>query len=264
MDPFIVDLDQETLDDIDPFLRFITASGEVNFEYPDPPTVPDNSVSTVDMPASTAGNAAVYETARASRPLLLMGLPQDVRKKIYAMVLGPPTVVEIRSIRQPPHLQDSIDSPTNLFLVSRKVYREAASVFYGATKFHLQTEWGIGYMTASMGLDNCREIRDFTTYKQFVWNIALTLRTFFPQLETLTVLPEQDWFCGPWFDFMHSKHHGCFQAAIDEAVITSRTTAAFGLKELLEMSKHYYVVMMLPFWNNANTTRTSIVVSIPE
>jgi hypothetical protein len=63
---------------------------------------------------------------------------------------------------------------------------------------------------------------------------------------------------------MHSKHHGCFQAAIDEAVITSRTTAAFWLKELLEMSKHHYVVMMLPFWNNANTTRTSIIVSIPE
>jgi hypothetical protein len=290
MDPIYPDLfgfeelDENTLEYFDPFVRFIAASGEVDLEYPDPLPISDISISTINMSASTARNAAAYNTARASRPLSLMSLSQDVRKKIYAMVLGPPieiavrqklgaptytmflgllNQVAIRIIRHGEDVQYSVDSPINLFLVSRKVHQEAASVLYGGTKFHLQTEWGIGYMTAQLGLNNCREIRKFTTYMRFVWNIPLTLRTVFPQLDTLDILPEQDWFDGPWFDFLHKKHSGNYKAAIDEAVRTSQKKAAFGLKELAEMSEHYSVVMILHFWNNANTTCTPIVVSVP-
>jgi hypothetical protein len=271
MDPIYPDLSDfeelddyldETLFDFDPLLRLIAASGEVNFEYPDPVAILDISTSTINMSASTARNAADYNTARASRPLTLMSLPHDVRNKIYAMSLGPPTQVAIRGFIDRPHIYGRIVSPINLFLASRTVDREAAAVLYGSTVFHMEHEWAIGYMTGRMGLDNCREIRHFTTSMQYVWNIQLTIRTVFPHLETLSVLPKQDWLLGPWFDLMHKKHGGYYQAAIDEAVVTSQTRAAFGLREFLEMSRHYNLIMTLPFWNDGDMTRPSVV-SIP-
>jgi hypothetical protein len=190
-----------------------------------------------------------------------MSLPRDVRNKIYAMVLGPSSQVAIQSIHHAPFVHGSILSPINLFLVSSKVYREAASVFYGGIEVRLETEWGISYMTGQMGLDNCREVRSFTICMQYVSNVRLTLRSVFPQLETLTVVPNDDWFNGPWFDLLHKKHGGYFQAAVDEAVITSETKAAFGLREILDMSRNYDVAIKLPFWNNVNTFRAPVVVS---
>src|ERR1700739_2221387 len=86
-------------------------------------------------------------------------------------------------------------------------------------------------------------------------------RTGFPHLETLTIVPNDDWFNGPWFDLLHKKHGGYFQAAIDEAVITSETKAAFGLREILDMSRNYDVAIKLPFWNNVDTLRAPVVVS---
>jgi hypothetical protein len=272
MDPICPDLsgfeeldeyiEEENLVDFDPFLRFIAASGEVNFEYPDLPALPDISMATTNMPASTVGNAAAYTTAKTSRPLTLTSLPHDVRTRIYAMSLSPQTEVAIRSFVGLPYVYESIDSPINLFLVSRKVYREAVAVFYGGTTFHLEHEWGIGYMTGHMGLNNCKEIRNFTTFMQYVWNIPLTIRTVFPKLENLAVLPNQDWYNGPWFDLLHKKHDGYYQGAIDEAVVTPQAKAAFGLRELLDMSRHYLVIMTLPFWNNRDTTHRPVV-SVP-
>lgn len=266
MDPIDVDLDtfealgKDFSETFDPYLQFIAASGEVNFEYPDLAATANAAVSTINMSASSVGDATAYNLTRI-RPLSLMGLPRDVRNKIYTMVLSPPSQVAIQSIHQAPFVHDSILPPTNLFLVSSTVYREAASLFYGGIKFHLETEWGISYMTGQMGLDNCREVRSFTTSMQYVSNIRLTLRTVFPHLETLTVVPNDDWFDGPWFDLLHKKHGGYFQAAIDEAVITSETKAAFGLREILDMSRNYDVAMKLPFWNNVNTVRAPVVVS---
>jgi hypothetical protein len=266
MDPIDVDLDsfealgKDFSETFDPYLQFIAASGEVNFEYPDLPATANAAVSTINMSASSVGDATAYNLTRI-RPLSLMGLPRDVRNKIYTMVLGPPSQVAIQSIHQAPFVHDSILPPTNLFLVSSTVYREAASLFYGGIKFHLETEWGISYMTGQMGLDNCREVRSFTTSMQYVSNIRLTLQTVFPHLETLTVVPNDDWFDGPWFDLLHKKHGGYFQAAIDEAVITSETKAAFGLREILDMSRNYDVAIKLPFWNNVNTIRAPVVVS---
>lgn len=267
MDPIDVDLDgfealgKDFSETFDPYLQFIAASGEVNFEYPDLPATVNAPVSTINMSASSVGDATAYNLARTARPLSLMSLPRDVRNKIYAMVLGPPSQVAIQSIHQAPFVHDSILPPTNLFLVNSKVYREAASLFYGGIEFRLETEWGISYMTGQMGLDNCREVRSFTTSMQYVSNIRLTLRTVFPHLETLTVVPNNDWFNGPWFDLLHKKHGGYFQAAIDEAVITSETKAAFGLREILDMSRNYDVAIKLPFWNNVNTLRAPVVVS---
>ena len=146
MNPPYMDLDDfytfdpEGLEDFDPFQLFIAGSGRVNFEEPDQPAVPDNSISAMNNPASSARDAAVYNATRVTRPLNLMNLPRDVQRKIYAMVLGPPSEVSIRSMNLPPHVQDSIVSPINLFLVSRKVHRDAAAVFYGNTKFNMQFE----------------------------------------------------------------------------------------------------------------------------
>jgi hypothetical protein len=244
----------------DPYLQFIAASGKVNFEYPDLPAAVDTPVSTINMSASSVGDATAYNLARTARPLSLTSLPRDTRNKIYAMVLGPPSQVAIQSIHQAPFVRDWILPPTSLFLVSSKVHREAASLFYGGIEFHLETEWGISYMTGRMGLDNCRDVRSFTTFMQYVSSIRLTLRTVFPHLETLTVIPNDGWFNGPWFNLLHKKHGGYFQAAIDEAVVTSETKAAFGLREILDMSRHYDVAIKLPFWNNANTLRVPVVV----
>ena len=266
MDPIDVDLDgfealgKDFSEIFDPYLQFIAASGEVNVEYPYLPATVYAPVSTINMSASSVGDATAYNLARTARPLSLMSLPHDVRHKIYARVLGPPSQVAIQSIHQAPFVHESILPPTNLFLVSSKVYREAASLFYGGIEFRLETEWGISYMAGQMRLDNCREVRSFTTSMQYVSNIRLTLRTVFPHLETLTVVPNDDWFNGPWFDLLHKKHGGYFQAAIDEAVITSETKAAFGLREILDMSRNYDVAIKLPFWNNANTLRAPIVV----
>src|SRR5205085_128252 len=115
-------------------------------------------VSAINMSASSIGNATAYHLAKMTRPLSLMNLPRDVRDKIYAIVLGPPGQVAIQSIHHAPFVHDSILSPTNLFLISSKVYREAASVFYGGIEFRLETEWGISYMTGQMGLANCRNV----------------------------------------------------------------------------------------------------------
>jgi hypothetical protein len=251
--------EEENLVDLDPFLEFIAASGEVNFEYPDSVVYPAISASAVNMAARTAGNAAAYNTARASRPLILMSIPHDVRNKIYAMSLGPPTEVVIESFTELPKVTKPITSPTKLFLVSRKVYREAAAVFYGRTTFHLQHEYGIGYMTGHMGLENCREIRHFTAFMHLVWNIPLTTRTVFPKLETLSVLPNDEWFHGPWYDHLHKKYSGFYQAAIEDAVITSQAKTGIGLRELMEMSRHYAVIISLPFWNNADTSHRPVV-----
>ena len=267
MDPIDVDLDgfealgKDFSEAFDPYLRFIAASGEVNFEHSNPPTTLNAPVSTINMPASSVGDATAYGLAGTTRPLSLMNLPRDVRNKIYAMALGPSSQVAIQSIHHAPFVHDSISSPTSLFLVSSRVYREAASVFYGGIEFRLETEWGISYMTGQMGLANCRNVRSFTTSMQYVSNIRLTLQTVFPQLETLTVAPNDDWFDGPWFGLLHKKHGGYFQAAIDEAVITSETKAAFGLREILDMSRDYDVAIKLPFWNNASTLRAPVVVS---
>ena len=133
--------DPEGLEDFDPFQLFIVGSGEVNFEEPDQPAVADNSISAMNNPASSARDAAVYNATRATRPLNLTNLPRDVQRKIYAMVLGPPTEVSIRSMSLPPHVQDSIVSPINLFLVSREVHRDSAAQFYGNTKFNMQFEY---------------------------------------------------------------------------------------------------------------------------
>lgn len=244
------DFEEGNLVDLDPFPGSIAASGEVNFEYPDPAVYPAISMSTANMEASTAGNAAAYNTAKASSPLTLMGLPLDVRNKIYATSLGPTTEVVIESVTEQPKVTNPIAAPTELFLVSRKVYREAAAVFYGGTTFHLQHEYGIGYMTGHMGLENCREIRHFTTVMHLVWNIPLTIRSIFPNLETLSVLPKDDGFHGAWDDHMHNKYSGFYQAAIEEAVIASQAKTAIGLRELMEMSRHYAVIISLPFWNN--------------
>jgi hypothetical protein len=267
MDPIDVDLDcfealgMDFSETFDPYLRFIAASGEVNFEHPNPPAALHAPVSTTSMSASSIGDATAYDLARMTRPLSLMNLPSDVRNKIYAIALGPSSQVTIQSIHHTPFVHDPILSPTNLFLVNSKVHREAASVFYGGIEFHLETEWGISYMTGQMGLANCRNVRSFTTSMQYVSNIRLTLQTVFPQLETLTVVPNDDWFNGPWFDLLHKKHGGYFQAAIDEAVVTSETKAASGLREILDMSRNYDVAIKLPFWNNANTLRAPVVVS---
>jgi hypothetical protein len=267
MNPIDVDFDgfealgKDFSESFDPYLRFIAASGEVNFEYSNPQATFTAPVSTTNMSASSVGDVTAYNLARTIRPLGLMNLPRDVRNKIYALVLGPFSQVKIQSIHHAPSVHDSILSPINLFLVSSRVYREAASVFYGGIEFRLETEWGISYMTGQMGSDNSREVRSFTTSMQDISNIRLTLPTVFPQLETLTVVPNNDWFNGPWFNLLHKKHGGYFQAAVDEAVITSKTKAAFGLREILDMSRNYDVVIKLPFWNNANTLRAPIVVS---
>jgi hypothetical protein len=267
MDPIDVDLDgfdilgRDFSETFGPYLRFIAASGEVNFEHSNPPATLNAPVSTINMSASSVGDATAYGLARTTRPLNLMNLPRDVRNKIYAIVLGPSSQVAIQSIHHAPFVHDSILSPIDLFLVSSRVYREAASVFYGGIEFCLETEWGISYMTGQMGLTNCRDVRSFTTPIQYVSNIRLTLQTVFPQLETLTAVPNDDWFNGPWFDLLHKKHGGYFQAAIDEAVITSETKAAFGLREILDMSRNYDVAIKLPFWNNASTLRAPVVVS---
>ena len=114
-------------------------------------------------------------------------------------------------------------------------------------------------MTGRMGLDNCREIRNFSVYMQFVWNIRLTIRTVFPNLETLNILPKQDWYYGAWYDLLHNKHEGYYQFAVEEAVRTSCNTASFGLREFAEMSRDYAVTMSLPFWNEADRTRAPTV-----
>jgi hypothetical protein len=267
MDPIDVDHDgfevlgRDFSETFDPYLRFIAASGEVNFERLNPPTTLHAPVSTINMSASSIGDATAYDLARMARPLSLMNLPRDVRNKIYAMALGPSSQVAIQSIHHAPFVHDSILSPTDLFLVNSKVYREAASVFYGDIEFRLETEWGISYMTGQMGLVNCRNVRLFTTSMQYVSNIRLTLQTVFPQLETLTVVPNDDWSNGPWFDLLHKKHGGYFQTAIDEAVITSEAKATFGLREILDLSRNNDVAIKLPFWNNANTLRAPVVVS---
>jgi hypothetical protein len=251
--------DEESLVDLGPLLEFIAGSGETNFEYPDPVVYPAISTSIANMVAGTAGKAAAYSTARASGPLTLMGLPQDVRNKIYAMSLGPRTEVVIESFTDLPRVTKPVLSPTKLFLVSRKVYREAAAVFYGRATFHMQHEYGIGYMTGRMGLENCKEILHFTTFMHFAWNIPLTIRTVFPKLETLGILPNDDWFHGPWFDHLHKKHNGFYRAAIEQAITTSRVMTAVGLRELMEMSRHYAVIINLPSWNNADMTTHPVV-----
>lgn len=216
-------------------------------------------MSNLEVSASTAGNAADYNATTASSPLTLLSLPHDVRRQIYALFLGPATEVAIHSFTKPPKLDKAMTSPTPLFLVSSKVYREAAAVFYGTTIFHLQHHYGICYMTGHMGLDNCRKIRHLTTFMDLVWNIPLTIRTVFPQLETLSVLPQSKWFQGPWFDHLHKRHGGYYQAAIEEAVNTSQAKAVAGLRELMDMSRHYWVNVSLPFWNNADMTRRPVV-----
>jgi hypothetical protein len=144
-------------------------------------------------------------------------------------------------------------------LASRKVYREAAEVFYGQTTFHMQHEWAIGYMTGRMGLENCKEVLHFTTLMQFVWNIPLTIKSVFPKLETLGILPNNEWYQGPWHDHLHNKHSGYYLAAIEQAISLSQVRSAVGLRELMDMSKDYAVIINLPFWNNADVTNHPVV-----
>src|SRR5436305_13210826 len=84
--------EEETLLNLDHLFDCEVGSGEVNFEYPDPVVYPTMSTFIDNMVAGTASN-----TAGASGPLTFMSLPQDVRKKIYAMALGPKTEVVIES-----------------------------------------------------------------------------------------------------------------------------------------------------------------------
>jgi hypothetical protein len=249
-------VDEENLLNLDLLFACDAGSGEVNFEYPDPVVYPAMPSSIANMVAGTASN-----TAGASEPLTFMSLPQDVRKKIYAMFLGPKTEVVIERYTDLPRVTKPVVSPTNLFLASRKVHREAASVFYGQTTFHMQHEYAIGYMTGRMGLENCKEVLHFTTFMHFVWNIPLTIKSVFPKLETLGILPDNEWYQGPWLDHLHNKHNGYYQAAIENAMASSRVRSPVGLRELMEMSKDYAVIINLPFWNNADVT-THPVVSI--
>jgi hypothetical protein len=249
-------VDEENFFNLDDLFVGEIGSGEVNFEYPDPVVYPAMSTSIANMVAGTTSN-----TARASGPLTFMSLPQDVRKEIYAMALGPKTEVVIESYTDLPRVTKPVVSPTNLFLASRKVHREAAAVFYGQTTFHMQHEYAIGYMTGRMGLENCREVLHFTTFMHFAWNIPLTIKSVFPKLETLGILPNNEWYEGPWLDHLHNKHHGYYQAAIEQAMATSRVRSPVGLSELMDMSRDYAVIINLPFWNNADVS-THPVVSI--
>src|SRR3984957_2079684 len=108
MDLIDVDLGKNFSETFDPYLQFVAASGEANFEYPDLPATVNAPVSTINMSASSVGDATAYNLARTARPLSLMSLPHDVRHKIYARVLGPPSQVAIQSIHQAPFVHESI------------------------------------------------------------------------------------------------------------------------------------------------------------
>ena len=107
-------------------------------------------------------------------------------------------------------------------------------------------------MTGKMGLENCREIRNFYVLKQFAGNIKLTIRSVFPQLKTLNITPMKDWYFGAWYDLVHTRYNGYVEVAVEEALSTSWDTANYGLKELMEMSRYYAVKMTLPFWDGAD------------
>ena len=84
----------------------------------------------------------------------------------------------------------------------------------------------------------------------------------FPQLENLSVLPEQDWYYSAWYGLLHKKHSGYFQKAFDEAVLTSWMSASFGLRECVELSRHCAMHASLHFWNDADRNHAAIVSSL--
>ncbi len=279
----------------DSITAFDTPVSSDNITAVGTPVSSDNSATQV-LPVTTENGTIISTTAdgkkhfkfpslppnNLQRPVTLLNLPQEVHKKLYGYVLGPTTSVSIWKISNLPAdssvhpdpngpeysvpaiaLQSSIESPTNLFLVSRTVHSDAAAVLYGRIKFVLEHPWGIGFMTGNFGLDNCKKILHLKVHLEHIPDITLTISTVFPKIQTLQVQPSKEWYAF-WKKYLYDQHNGNADSAVFSLVRMTRASGVhggIGLREIADISRNLRVkaIVVLKYWNNGLNPYAPIV-----